>query len=105
MGELGAREAIMDAQSAKHEFRLTNDGDAYGTAMMWLFTASDVLHFERDDDTPMVEFGYRPSPIQSEPEETSEIDIIREMPDAELVHFARLLNRYVDMLKANGRDY
>lgn len=94
---------MMDYEDAKQEFRLADDGDTYARVMMWLFAVSDTLHFDRDDDTPMVEFDYQPSPIQSEPEYSPEYEIVREMPDTELIHFGRVLNRYVDMLKAQGK--
>jgi len=93
----------MDYQEAKREFR--TDGYGWGNTMTWLFAISEVLHFDRDDDTPETEWGYRPSPIATGPEDSLEVEIAREMPDAELVHFGRVLNRYADMLRAQGHDY
>lgn len=89
----------------KREFGITNDGDSWGTVMGWLFAISDVLHFDRDDETPIMEWGYSPSPIQSEPKDTFEAEIAREADTADLIEFGCVLSRYANMLEKAGKNY
>lgn len=86
------------------EFRLTFDGDAWGTAMSWWFTVADELHWRGVTLPP--EWKYRPSPLgpTNEPD-ALETQIVLECDDVLLLRFGRALSRYAKMLKAAGQDY
>ena len=43
----------MTYDDLKYEFRLTSDGDPWGTGMQWLFASADEIYFNRDEmDVP-----------------------------------------------------
>lgn len=46
----------------KFEYRLGNDGDAWGHCMQWWFAIADEIEFNRDFDVP-ADWQFRPSPL------------------------------------------
>lgn len=96
----------MTYDDLKGEYRLTDHGDPFGTSMAWLFAISDILHLDRDSDVPETEWGYRPSPIQTEPDTGEwETEFCRDADTSDLIAFGRLLGRHIRICKATGRSY
>lgn len=87
----------------KHEMRLGDlKYDPWGTCMQWFFTVAEVACFERDIDDSA--WGFSPG-MGSEPEDTWELGIVRDLNDADLERFGNFLNKYSSMLKHAGKDY
>lgn len=86
-------------------------GDPWGTAMAWAFAVCDYLHHVAlDDDAIPESLGYRPAATMVgegyEEEGYPEAMIVEMAVDTYTLHMAaRVLSRYLDWLKAAGRDY
>ena len=96
---------MLDLDGLKAEFRLSNDGDSWGTAMQWRFAIAAVL-YDRDEDIPG-DWHYRPSPMagpQADPECYAD-QVCSEADSGALLEFGIILDRYDSMLRAAGQDY
>lgn len=87
----------MTYDDLKQEYRLTNDGDDWGTATFWLFNIADEIYFERDFDVPH-EWQFRPSPLGKCSDDNYIEYSITEAGDGDLLRFGKLLHRYTNMI-------
>lgn len=92
-------------QDLCHEFRLTNDGDSWGTCMAWLFAIADYQMFELDVG-PDPQWEFRPSPMGPNTE-SFEYQALVELEPAQdvLERFGASLWRLSSILKEHGKDY
>ena len=91
----------------KAAFRLTNDGDAWGNTMSWLFAICDVLCSK--DSCPPDHWNWRPGAAGPLTPDSPDWDLTHELAsdfDVDtLIRFGNVLNRYSDCLRRAGRDY
>ncbi len=87
----------------KSEFKLTQDGDPWGNAMIWHFNVADEL-FSREGYVPK-HWHYRPSPFGRSGEDDPEDYLVAESNTDDLVTFGNLLCRYTRLLRHLGHDY
>ena len=89
-------------------------GDEWGTALSWAFGVAETLHTVGAGVPD--ELGFRPSPYlgmadpDEEPEEYPDAEVWRLLRDgdvtiADLQFAGRCLARYIDWLRATGKDY
>ena len=92
-------------ETLKHEFRATNDGDAWGNCMQWLFAICDYLTFETDECVPD-EWHFKPSPFGAY-EESYVFQSLKQLslPDREILEFGKVLIRLRDILEHKGLSY
>lgn len=95
----------MNMKDLKAEFRLTCDGDCWGSVMLWWFAIADELHFNRDSGVPS-SWQFRPSPLgPSNDLEAYETEIVEAADTETLLRFGELMNRCASRLKRLGKDY
>lgn len=93
-------------QSLIGAYRLTNDGDAWGSCMKWWFTIADEIYFNRDNLSVPDDWQFRPSPLGPSNEEGDyEADECKAASDEDLMAMGGLMHRLAGILKAKGLDY
>jgi len=91
-------------KTLKQEYKMTYDGDAWGSCMRWLFAICDFLEFNRSG-TPD-HWQYRPSPMGADEEDSSyQFLMDSEIPHEEIVEFGNCLIRLRDILEKKGESY
>lgn len=89
----------------KSEFRVTWDsGDAWGSAMQWAFAVAEESYFNRDGQAASV-LEYTPGAGIPDLSENYGADLLAEMTDSDLLHFAILLDRLTAILERKGLNY
>jgi len=89
----------------KRIFKSNSSGDAWGDSMAFAFPLCEVLYLRDAHDIPEL-MKYRPSPMGVRLDD--ECFITQEIKDIDtetLEDFGRLLNRVIDILKKQKRDY
>jgi hypothetical protein len=97
-------------KSIRSEYNLTADGDIWGNALTWHFAVAETL-FHNGNELPS-EWKFRDSPMHSEwSPDDYETEIIAELlmhaecEEEDLLTFGHVLFRYLNVLKAAGKDY
>ena len=91
----------------KQDLELSQDGDDWGWSMSCLFAIADVLY---DEGLVPDEWHFRQSPFGPNAE-SWEYQRILDLVDCkyatldDVLEFGNILNRYCDILRAQGRDY
>jgi hypothetical protein len=93
----------------KNEYKLTNDGDAWGNCMQWLFAICDYLTFETDECIPD-EWKFRASPMGANEDcfcyqSLRHFAFEQEITDADVLEFGKVLIRLRDILERKGLSY
>jgi hypothetical protein len=80
--------------------------DAWASAMGWAGAICDRLHFIHEAEVP-AGLGYVPPAVSNWSPESAEDDILSELNPTrwELSNAARLLDGYLDLLRAQGLDH
>ena len=93
----------------KNEYKLTNDGDAWGNCMQWLFAICDYLTFDTDECIPD-EWKFRAS-LMGANEDCFCYQSLRhfaseqEITDSDVLKFGKVLIRLRDILERKGLSY
>jgi len=92
-------------ETLKNEYKLTNDGDAWGNCMQWLFAICDYLTFETDECIPD-EWQFKASPLGAD-DESYVFQSLKELslPAREILEFGKVLIRLRDILEHKGLSY
>lgn len=91
---------------AKDELRLDDfAGDPWGTTMAWWFAVSDEIYFHRDDIDVPHEWQFSPSPFGPAEDDEYRTEVVKGMPDADLVQFGNLLCRLDEICRERGWNY
>jgi len=96
-------------ETLKHEFRATNDGDAWGNCMQWLFAICDYLTFETDECIPD-EWQFRPA-MGGANEDCFCYQSLRHfafeqfITSKDVLEFGKVLIRLRDILEHKGLSY
>lgn len=95
---------VLFYEDLKTEYRLTNDDDAWGNCMGWLFAVCGEIYM-RGRDIPAA-WGYSPG-MASDPRdpESYEGQSCKLATDQALDKFGENLHRLAGFLKACGKDY
>jgi len=93
----------------KNEYKLTNDGDAWGNCMQWLFAICDYLTFETDECIPD-EWKFRASPMGANEDcfcyqSLRHFAFEQEITDSDVLEFGKVLIRLRDILERKGLSY
>jgi len=92
-------------EQLKAEYRLHNSGDAWGDAMAFAFPLCEILYSRDEHDVPEL-MSFKPGAfgVQLDEEDTVTM-MLNEFDTVTLEAFGRMLNRLLNILKAQGRDY
>lgn len=92
-------------QNIKELYRQHSSGDAWGDAMSFAFPLCEILYLRDEHDIPEL-MRFRPGAGGIElNEECSITEDLKEFDTETLEEFGRILNRLLDILKKQGRDY
>ncbi len=95
----------MTYNDLKSEFRLTSDGDIWGTVMQWWLSIADEMYFYRDFQVPQC-WEFKPSPLgPSNDTDDYVANCIAEADDISLIRFGNLIHRYASRAKNTGLSY
>jgi hypothetical protein len=89
----------------KAEYRLLGSNDPWGDAMAFAFPLCEVLYSRDEHDIPEI-MGFRPGAggIELDSEDYL-VQVLQDYDTDILEDFGRLLNRLINILKAQGKDY
>ena len=86
------------------EFKFGFDlGDPYGSSMSCLFAIADEL-WVRDVELPL-EWKYSPGMANDPRQDTYEASVVLDFSDKLLLRAGHILDRYINILKKQGKDY
>lgn len=89
----------------KADFRMGDDGDAWGHVMIWWFHIADEIEHNRIAIECPVEWQFRPSPMGQCLDDDYMIEIMTGASDDALARMGALCDRYASKLRQAGRDY
>lgn len=97
-----------DENDLLYEIRMSDMADGWGTCMGWLFSMCDYLYehgdYEADGFLRKVQYQCGAFGPACEGYEYEAICEIAESPET-VLHVARILHRWSEMLRASGKDY